>query len=64
MVNFITTTKNISKDSNIENSRFENEGKSFILEIYIRTLNNRIWKYLTNIGQIGYNGTDGYIVSD
>ena len=42
------------KDNNIEMSLIHNEGKSVVPEIFIRTLKNKIYKYMTSISKNVY----------
>ena len=42
------------KDNNIEMHSIHNEGKSVIAERFIRTLKNKIYKYMTTISKILY----------
>ena len=42
------------RDSNIEMYSTHNEGKSIIAERFIRTLNNKIYKYMTSISKNAY----------
>ena len=42
------------KDNNIEIYSTYNEGKSVIAERFIRTINNKIYKYITSISEIVY----------
>ena len=42
------------QDNNIEMYSTHNEGKSVVAERFIRTLKNKIYKYMTSISNIGY----------
>ena len=39
------------KDNNIEMYSTHNEGKSVVTEIFIRTLRNKIYKYMTSVSK-------------
>ena len=43
------------KDNNIEMYSIHNEGKSVVAERFIRTLKNKIYKYMTAISKNVYN---------
>ena len=43
--------KNWLKDNDIEMYSIHNEGKSVVAERYIRTLKNKIYKYMTTISK-------------
>ena len=42
------------KDNNIEMYLTHNEGKSVVAERFIRTIKNKIYKYMTSISKNGY----------
>ena len=42
------------KDNNIEMYLAHNEGKSVVAERFIRTIKNKIYKYMTSISKNGY----------
>ena len=44
----------MARKNDIEMHSAQNEGKSLIVEIFIRTLKNKIYKYMTLISQIVY----------
>ena len=46
--------KNWLQDNNIEMYSTHNEGKSVVAEIFIRTLNNKIYKYMTSLSKNMY----------
>ena len=49
-VNFtITIFKKWLKDNDVEKNSINNEGKSVVAEMFIRTLKNKIYKYMTAI---------------
>ena len=50
----IALLKKWLKDNNIEMYSIHNEGKSFVVEIFIRTLKSKIWKYMTSISKNVY----------
>ena len=54
-VNFtIIVFKKWLKDNDIEMSSIHDEGKSVVAERFVRTLNNKIYKYMTAISKNGY----------
>ena len=50
----IALLKKWLKDNNIEMYSIHNEGKSFVVEIFIRTLKSKICKYMTSISKNVY----------
>ena len=50
----IALLKKWLKDNNIEMYSIHNEGKSFVVEICIRTLKSKICKYMTSISKNVY----------
>ena len=49
-----SSVKKWLKDNNIEMYSIHNEGKSFVVEIFIRTLKSKICKYMTSISKNVY----------
>ena len=50
----IALLKKWLKENNIEMYSIHNEGKSFVFEIFIRTLKSKICKYMTSISKNVY----------
>ena len=55
--------KSFLQDNNIELYSTHNEGKSVVAEIFIRTLKNKIYKYMTSISKNVYIDRSNHIVN-
>ena len=55
--------KSFLQDNNIELYSTHNEGKSVVAEIFIRTLKNKIYKYMTSISKNVYIDRSDHIVN-